>query len=129
MASAGLLVLGICVVAGIAHYIRIATQRRILDRNAALGIRTRATSRSDAAWHTGHVAASPWLLTAAITGYFGAVATALSIAMCAADVIPDFGVFIVGLSSLLITAIAIVRGAVVAHAAAASIGSGDETSS
>lgn len=35
-------------------------------RNRALGIRTRATLASDAAWARGHTASAPWILSSAI---------------------------------------------------------------
>ncbi|MFC7342874.1 SdpI family protein [Saccharopolyspora griseoalba] len=40
-----------------------------LGRNAAIGIRTRATRASDAAWRAGHLAASARMMVAARTGY------------------------------------------------------------
>ncbi|WP_243791818.1 SdpI family protein [Saccharopolyspora gloriosae] len=46
-----------------------------LGRNPAIGIRTRATKSSDAAWKAGHLAAGPWLMAAARTGYSGGAVT------------------------------------------------------
>lgn len=64
-ASVGLLFLS-----GVLHFIKSATKSGVLDRNSAIGIRTRTTTSSDAAWEAGHHAAGPWLLAGALTGYF-----------------------------------------------------------
>jgi len=52
-----------------------------LSRNRAVGIRTKATLASDAAWQRGHNAASPWVLSAGILSVvmgFGALALSLA---------------------------------------------------
>lgn len=73
MAAVGGLItagVGIVFVSGFMHYVKSATENGSLDRNSAVGIRTRITTASDAAWRSGHRAAGPWLLSGAFTGYF-----------------------------------------------------------
>jgi uncharacterized membrane protein len=52
-----------------------------LSRNRAVGIRTKATLASDAAWQRGHNAAAPWVLSAGVLSVvmgFGALALTLA---------------------------------------------------
>lgn len=53
-------------------FLVLLLQRQIaagtLERNSGMGLRTKATKTSDAAWTTGHLAAAPALLTSAVTG-------------------------------------------------------------
>ncbi len=118
MPAVVILALGTCMVSGVAHYIAVAAKKGDLDRNAALGIRTRATMASDSAWRTGHVAAAPWMLSAAATGYFGAVVTAIAAWMAAVGAARDFTAFVVGIVSLLAVTAILAKGAVIAHDAA-----------
>ncbi|MFD6949635.1 MULTISPECIES: SdpI family protein [unclassified Nocardiopsis] len=79
-------VLGLVVAAGAAHYVRSATRDGALERNAFLGLRTRATLSSDRAWREGHLAAGPWLVAAVRGGYLAAAAAAAAaLAAMAAD--------------------------------------------
>ena len=64
----------------IIHFVRNEAVSGRLDRNSAIGIRTKATRSSDAAWLAGHRAAGPWLLVTAITGYVAGL-TAIVIAV------------------------------------------------
>ncbi|WP_152471742.1 SdpI family protein [Nocardiopsis gilva] len=66
---------GLAAVAGLAHYIRHATANGSLGRNSAIGLRTRITKSSDAAWMEGHREAAPWLTVCAVTGYVISVLT------------------------------------------------------
>lgn len=65
------LVLGVALItlSALIHGIRQLTSGGRVDRNSAVGIRTRATQASDSAWAAGHLAAGPWLLATALTGY------------------------------------------------------------
>ncbi|WP_425266438.1 SdpI family protein [Corynebacterium liangguodongii] len=56
-----------------------ATNRGSLERIEAIGIRTRATLSSDAAWNEGHKAAIPYLNAASITGFVGALFSVLAL--------------------------------------------------
>lgn len=73
MAAVGGLItagVGIVFVSGFMHYVKSATENGSLDRNSAVGIRTKVTTASGPAWWEGHRAAGPWLLSGAFTGYF-----------------------------------------------------------
>ncbi|MCA1185304.1 MULTISPECIES: SdpI family protein [unclassified Saccharopolyspora] len=59
------------------HLIQRLSSRGTLRRNHFVGIRTRATQASDAAWAAGHRAAEPRLLQAARTGYAAGLLTAV----------------------------------------------------
>jgi hypothetical protein len=51
------------------HFMRNQTLNGSLTRNSAVGIRTKALQRSEAAWPAGHRAAAPRLFAASIVGY------------------------------------------------------------
>ncbi|MCX5069002.1 SdpI family protein [Micromonospora lupini] len=79
--SAGLLILS-----GVLHFVMAQTRNGRLDRNAAVGIRTKATMSTEVAWHAGHRAAAPWLLGAAIAGYgSGILAVVISLGIGTAE--------------------------------------------
>lgn len=64
----------------IIHFVSNQAVSGKLDRNSAIGIRTKATRSSEYAWLAGHRAAGPWLLATAITGYVAGL-TAIVIAV------------------------------------------------
>lgn len=90
---------GIASVSGLAHYIEHASANGSLDRNSAVGLRTRVTKSSDSAWEAGHKAAGPWLLACAYTGYISiALAIVSAVFMAAGEslgpgvmILPAFG--------------------------------------
>lgn len=89
-----------------------------IDRNSAVGIRTKATQSSDEAWRAGHVAAAPWLSATAITaGGAGVVTLGLSIALLATGR-ENPAVLVVPLISVLIVLGLLVMSAVTANKAA-----------
>ncbi|WP_017609225.1 SdpI family protein [Nocardiopsis xinjiangensis] len=67
---------GLLFLSGVVHFIKVATKNGTLDKNSAIGIRTKITTSSDVAWEAGHLAAGPWLLGGALTGYFMALLSA-----------------------------------------------------
>lgn len=80
-AGAGLLFL-----ATVLHLVRSQIDSGSFDRNSAVGIRTRATRSSDAAWTAGHQAASPLLMATALTGYaVGLISLLVAIGCMATD--------------------------------------------
>ncbi|GAA4891196.1 SdpI family protein [Streptomonospora salina] len=78
---------GLAQTSGIAHFIMYATANGSLARNSAIGLRTRATTSSDAAWDASHAAAAPWLRACAYSGYAaGALTVAGTVAAAVAGV-------------------------------------------
>lgn len=67
---------GLLALAGLSHFIKNSVANGTLDRNSEIGLRTKATTSSDAAWTAGHKAAGPWLSACAYTGYLMGTATA-----------------------------------------------------
>ncbi|MCX5205343.1 SdpI family protein [Streptomyces sp. NBC_00237] len=75
--GAGLLTLGLLI-----HFLCRQAGNGDLGRNAAIGIRTRATMSSDAAWNAGHAAAIPLLRATYLTAYAtGAITGVLALAV------------------------------------------------
>ncbi|MCT1464752.1 SdpI family protein [Corynebacterium sanguinis] len=56
-----------------------ATKNGSLERNEAIGIRTKATLSSNAAWNEGHKAAIPYLNAVSITGFVGALFSVMAL--------------------------------------------------
>jgi hypothetical protein len=69
--------LGLLALSGLSHFIRSSIASGTLDRNSAIGLRTKATQSSDVAWVAGHKAAGPWLSACAGLGYLMGAATAV----------------------------------------------------
>ncbi|RKN04612.1 SdpI family protein [Streptomyces radicis] len=84
--------IGLAMLSALTHFIRNAAAEGTLERNGAIGLRTRVTRSSDAAWRAGHRAAGPWLLACAVTGYAMAAGTAAGAvaAMSGGSVHPAF---------------------------------------
>lgn len=74
-------VVGLLLVGALFIVFSFAMRGEGIGRNRAVGIRTKATLASDAAWQRGHHAASPWVLSAGILSVvmgFGALALSLA---------------------------------------------------
>ncbi|GAB3213524.1 SdpI family protein [Marinactinospora thermotolerans] len=61
------LAVGLLTAAGVLLAVARSAAKGELERNPMVGIRTRTTLSSDAAWRAGHRAAAPWLTRAAQT--------------------------------------------------------------
>ena len=86
--SVGGLMTGIqlLIVSAVIHLVGSHAAAGQLERNSFIGVRTKATKASDAAWHAGHRAAYPWLRATAVTGYvLGGAATASGAVLLATD--------------------------------------------
>ncbi|GHH40949.1 SdpI family protein [Streptomyces candidus] len=72
--GAGLLWMGVMV-----HLVRNHVTKGGMGRNSAIGIRTRATTSSDAAWEAGHAAAAPLLTATCRAAYTAGALTWVSV--------------------------------------------------
>ncbi|WP_433546063.1 SdpI family protein [Streptomyces sp. CA-294286] len=61
------------------HLVKNHVAKGGLGRNAAIGIRTRATTSSDTAWEAGHAAAAPLLTATCRTAYAAGALTWVSV--------------------------------------------------
>ena len=74
-------VVGLLLIGTLLIVFSFAMRGENVGRNRAVGIRTKATLASDAAWQRGHNAAAPWVLSAGILSVvmgFGALALSLA---------------------------------------------------
>lgn len=79
--GAGLVTMGAMV-----HYMKNQITRGNIQRNSAVGIRTKATMSSDRAWAVGHAAASPMLTATYLTAYsVGVIAFAITVGVTLSD--------------------------------------------
>ncbi|MFP3713252.1 SdpI family protein [Puerhibacterium sp. TATVAM-FAB25] len=65
--------IGLCLVLTVAVVLLRQQRGGGLPRNGTIGVRTRRTLRSDAAWSAGQAAATPYLVAMAAVSAFGAV--------------------------------------------------------
>ena len=101
---------GLLFLAGVLQTVKSQVSSGTLTRNSAVGIRTKATQSSDAAWEAGHRAAGPWLLASSITGAAaGVTAIVVAVALLATGgenpaviAVPSAG--LVAMMALLVTA-------------------------
>ncbi|MFN8074563.1 MAG: hypothetical protein U0Q15_03960 [Kineosporiaceae bacterium] len=77
---------GLLAMSGALLGVRALARRGQLDRLGPLGIRTKATQASEAAWVAGHRAADRWLLAAGACGVaFTVAGIAAAVALAVAD--------------------------------------------
>ncbi|MDT3725966.1 SdpI family protein [Streptomyces sp. DSM 41972] len=103
--GAGLMALG-----AVIHYMKSRVASGDIERNSAIGIRTKATMSSDRAWQAGHDSAGPMLTVTFLTAYgAGAISWALGLAFTLSDtanaavvIVPSVG--LVGVLALLTAA-------------------------
>ncbi|MEU8892904.1 SdpI family protein [Streptomyces sp. NPDC048442] len=77
----GLLTLGLLI-----QYVKNQVVSGSIQRNSAIGIRTKATMASDAAWAKGHAAAAPTLTATFLTAYaVGAISLVTGVVMMVSD--------------------------------------------
>ncbi|QHY97543.1 hypothetical protein SSPS47_20785 [Streptomyces sp. S4.7] len=93
----GLVMLGVLI-----HYVRNQVAAGKIRRNSAIGIRTKATMSSDAAWEAGHAAAAPLLAVTFLTAYaLGAITVLIGLVSALGD-IDDAAVLVVPLGGILV---------------------------
>jgi hypothetical protein len=96
--GAGLLTLGAMI-----HYVKSQVAHGNIQRNSAIGIRTKATMSSDRAWEAGHAAAAPMLTATYLASYsLGVITLVGSLALTLSGVehvvtiiVPLVGIFVV----------------------------------
>ncbi|MCP9944031.1 SdpI family protein [Streptomyces somaliensis] len=77
----GLMALGVAI-----HCVKSKVASGSIQRNSAIGIRTKATMSSDSAWQAGHVAAAPMLTATFLTAYaMGVISLALGLMSTLSD--------------------------------------------
>lgn len=106
---------GIAAVSGVAHHIRNATMTGSLEKNSAVGLRTRVTKSSDVAWEAGHKAAAPWLLACAYTGYFSSALTIVFAVLAAVGGFSGVGVMIIPAAGFVAVVVILISATVIAH--------------
>ncbi|MFJ8540773.1 SdpI family protein [Streptomyces sp. NPDC093586] len=113
----GLTTLGVMV-----HYVKNQAASGRIQRNSAVGIRTKATMSSDGAWRTGHASAAPMLTVTFLTAYAtGAISLAISLALTLNDA-ENPAVVIVPLAGLVVVLALLTAAAVKANSAARAVG-------
>jgi hypothetical protein len=116
----GLLTLGLLI-----QYMKKQVASGNIQRNSAIGIRTKATMASDAAWARGHAASEPMLTATFLTAYAaGAISVALGVVMMVADS-GNPAVLIVPLCGLVVVLGLLVAASVTANSAARAVGDSD----
>ncbi|WP_225943658.1 SdpI family protein [Nocardiopsis terrae] len=88
-----------------------------LGKNSAVGLRTRITKSSDAAWESGHRAAAPWLLACAYTGYSSSVLTVVFAVVAAVGGFSGVGAMIIPAIGFVAVIIILVVATAIAHRA------------
>jgi hypothetical protein len=112
------LAVALIVVSAACNWVARLTRARALDPNGAIGLRTRQTRRSEAAWYAGHDAARPFLMAATFTGVVGAVLVLVVAFLQRDDVTGQpVGVWL-GIASLAVVVLVLVVGTSAANRAA-----------
>ncbi|GAA3982565.1 hypothetical protein GCM10022384_34360 [Streptomyces marokkonensis] len=101
---------GLMTLGAVIHYMKSQVASGSIQRNSAIGIRTKATMSSDHAWQAGHASAAPVLTVTFLTAYgTGAISLALGLAFRLSDtanstviIVPSVG--LVGILALLTAA-------------------------
>jgi hypothetical protein len=77
---------GLFAMAAVIHYTKNQVANGNINRNSAIGIRTKATMSSDRAWAAGHAAATPMLTATYLTAYSaGLITLAVTLAVTWGD--------------------------------------------
>nr|WP_272923896.1 SdpI family protein [Streptomyces sp. SID3343] len=78
---------GLITLGAVIHYVKKQVASGSIQRNSAIGIRTKATMSSDNAWEAGHAAAAPLLTATYLTAYAaGAITAAITVAAKLSDI-------------------------------------------
>ncbi|MCX5204975.1 SdpI family protein [Streptomyces sp. NBC_00237] len=116
----GLLTLGLLI-----QYMKKQVASGNIQRNSAIGIRTKATMASDAAWERGHAASAPMLTATFLTAYAaGAISVVLGVVMMVSDS-ANAAVIVVPLCGLVVVLGLLVAASVAANTAARAVGNSD----
>ncbi|WPW33234.1 SdpI family protein [Streptomyces atratus] len=116
----GLITLGVMI-----HYVKNQVANGSIQRNSAIGIRTKATMSSDSAWQAGHASAAPMLTVTFLTAYaVGAISLAIILALTlSGDKNP--AVIIVPLAGIVVVLALLTTAALKANSAARAVGHSD----
>lgn len=109
---------GLMAIAAVTYAIAALAQSRSLPLNGLIGIRTRATRRSEAAWIAAHDAARPALLASSVISVCGSIGAVLAGVALNAQRCGDAVVVVFGICTYVIALVLLARATVKANAAA-----------
>lgn len=107
------LVVGLLLMSGLGFFMDRAIRSGSLERNTAIGIRTRATLSSDEAWEAGHREARPYLQATALVGIVGVV-----VSVAALPFVQSGGRYVVPVAAFVVQIAVLAWGAARANSAA-----------
>lgn len=113
----GLMTLGVAI-----HCVKSKVASGGIQRNSAIGVRTKATMSSDSAWQAGHAAAAPMLTATFLTAYtMGVISSALGLTSTLIDA-ENSPAMVIPLGGLVVVLALLVISAIKANSAARAVG-------